>query len=264
MESPNQNNDGEHLLEENNEKTSFDEANTTGNTSNMDQLYGEDFTRFLPSDFKRIKTSERTALFSQRLFELILAKRIERYRFIEEIELNDGSFLEIVEFPEETSKIFQDHFRDMDELLAQKKINGVSLIMFDCDNRTIFETYKFIIEVGDNRISEIKDYNDKLITGLHFIDAPRKEIKSLLEMYRIVSEYCGEKEPIKKRSIVPLLRFHFLKKDYRKDYEKKLRDQPNSEYFRQNPLFGGKDNCELVFTRKRKRFSMAVVNNFIE
>uniref|UniRef100_A0A0N5A651 HORMA domain-containing protein n=1 Tax=Parastrongyloides trichosuri TaxID=131310 RepID=A0A0N5A651_PARTI len=244
-------------------KRQVEEISINSDTSDIDESCDDDLLRFLPPHFKSLYTSERVSVFSHRLFSLILAKRFQRYRFIEQIEIADGSKLDIVRLPQQVSRVFEKQFIDMNNFLSEKKINGISLVMVNLATGKILETYKFCINVGAEKISHVKDYNGDMITNINYDDTITGERPLLLNMYRTVGEYCDKLKPFTSVNIVPLLRFHFLRRSDRKEYEKGLFESSEMLPVRMKPAFEVANKNKVLLARKRKRLNMAVINNSI-
>ncbi|CEF61879.1 Hypothetical protein SRAE_1000015500 [Strongyloides ratti] len=249
------------------DSTTFNETDTNDdltilNTSFEAELEGD--IHFMTVNLKKLYSSRRISLFCFNVFSTILIQRFQRYKeYGKCVSMPNGQKIVITKFPTAISRHLTSHFLDMEKLLKEKKINGVSIVFYDDCAKKIIESYKFMIFVDTNEIKAFTDYNGKPIVYLPSVDTFESDKKLFSNIYEKVYNHCDRLISIQHAYVFPLFRFHFIKKQDRKEYEKILKDQPLSFRFAQKPLFSTNNDGVLLVANIRKRFTYGFVYNHI-
>uniref|UniRef100_A0A0K0ET05 Cilia- and flagella-associated protein 299 n=1 Tax=Strongyloides stercoralis TaxID=6248 RepID=A0A0K0ET05_STRER len=255
------------MLAEGFDSTIFNETDTNDelmflNTSFDSDLDGD--LHFLRVNLKKLYLSRKVALFSHNVFSTILTQRHQRYKeYGRCVSLPDEQEIILTKFPPEISQHLNSHFFDMERLLKEKKINGVSMIFYNNENRKIVESYKFMIYSSSGEIKAFTDYNGRPIVDVPTEDVFTSDKRLFIDIYGKIYNHCKSLPPIENNNIYPLFRFHFIKRVDRKEYEKFLQSQPLFIRFRQKPSFGTDSNGVLIVANERKRFRYGFVYNHI-
>uniref|UniRef100_A0A0N5BQS1 Non-structural maintenance of chromosomes element 4 n=1 Tax=Strongyloides papillosus TaxID=174720 RepID=A0A0N5BQS1_STREA len=217
---------------------------------------------FLGLNLKKLFSSQKTSLFCHNVFSAILVQRLERYnKNMRYIETSNGLNVVIPNLPAREGEHLTSFFVDMERLLKEKKINGVSMVFYDNNAKRIVESYKFMVLVDTGEIKVLTDYNGNPIAEPESGDSFENDKKLFVAIYQKVNDYCCRLEKIKDDHVVPLFRFHFPKRSDRKEYERSIIEQETSVRFATRPTFGGTNEVSLIASHHRKRFTYAIVTN---